>query len=275
MKEINQENRLPDEKELRQENLSRVKKADRKALPKFLLILLIAAVVGFAAGDLMAMIEEAGISALGETLKQFWRASAVWYFPVFTLLLLLPAFLLTVGVRKKIDALPEDDEVGVNAGVKALDRRLSVSLSLGSFYVVGIYFSLAVGLSNLAGLHFQEGWIIPLIEGVAGIVLLLPVQRRAVTLTQYLYPEKKWSIFDTKFSKVWMESCDEREKMIVYKAAYASYQATGKACVLLFLLIALGSTVFGYGPLPSALILMIWLIQIISYTRACAREEKK
>ena len=45
MKEINQENRLPDEKELRQENLSRVKKADRKALPKFLLILLIAAVV--------------------------------------------------------------------------------------------------------------------------------------------------------------------------------------------------------------------------------------
>ena len=42
MKEINQENRLPDEKELRQENLSRVKKADRKALPKFLLILLIA-----------------------------------------------------------------------------------------------------------------------------------------------------------------------------------------------------------------------------------------
>ena len=72
-----------------------------------------------------------------------------------------------------------------------------------------------------------------------------------------------------------MESCDEREKMIVYKAAYASYQATGKACVLLFLLTALGSTVFGYGPLPSALILMIWLIQIISYTRACAREEKK
>ena len=275
MKEINQENRLPDEKELRQENLSRVKKADRKALPKFLLILLIAAVVGFAAGILMAMIDEAGISALEETLKQFWRASAVWYFPVFTLLLLLPAFLLTVGVRKKIDALPEDDEVGVNAGVKALDRRLSVSLSLGSFYVVGIYFSLAVGLSNLAGLHFQEGWIIPLIEGVAGIVLLLPVQRRAVTLTQYLYPEKKGSIFDTKFSKVWMESCDELEKMIVYKAAYASYQATSKACVLLFLLTALGSTVFGYGPLPSALILMIWLIQIISYTRACAREEKK
>ena len=271
MKEINQENRLPDEKELRQENLSRVKKADRKALPKFLLILLIATVIGFAVGILAAMIEKTGISALEETLKQFWRVSAVWYFPVFTLLLLLPAFLLTVGVRKKIDALPEEDE----AGVKALDRRLSFSMSLSSFYVVGIYFSLAVGLSNLAEPYFQEGWTIPFIEVIAGSVLLLPVQRRAITLTQYLYPEKKGSIFDTKFSKVWMESCDEREKMIVYKAAYASYRAIGKACILLFLLTALGSTVFGYGPLPSALILMIWLIQIISYTRACAREEKK
>ena len=275
MKEINQENRLLDEKELRQENLSRVKKADKKALPKFLLTLLISTVVGFAAGILIGMAGKIGTEALHEMLKSFWLISAPWYFPVFTLLLLLPAFLLTVGVRKKIDALPEDDEAGVNAGVKALDRRLSVSLSLSSFYVVGIYFSLAVGLSNLAGFHFQEGWTIPFIEVIAGSVLLLPVQRRAVTLTQYLYPEKKGSIFDTKFSKVWMESCDEREKMIVYKAAYASYQATGKACVLLFLLTALGSTTFGYGPLPSALILMIWLIQIISYTRACAREEKK
>ena len=55
MKEINQENRLPDEKELRQENLSRVKKADKKALPKFLLILLISAVIGFAVGILIGM----------------------------------------------------------------------------------------------------------------------------------------------------------------------------------------------------------------------------
>ena len=204
-------------------------------------------------------------------LKSFWLISAPWYFPVFTLFLLLPAFLLTVGVRKKIDALPEEDE----AGVKALDRRLSVSLSLSSFYVVGIYFSLAVELSNLAEPYFQEGWIIPFIEVIAGMILVIPVQRRAITLTQYLYPEKKGSIFDTKFSKVWMESCDEREKMIVYKAAYASYQAIGKTCVLLFLLTALGSSVFGYGPLPSALILMIWLIQIASYTRACTREEKK
>ena len=271
MKEINQENRLPDEKELRQENLSRVKKADKKALPKFLLILLISAVIGFAAGILIGMAGKIGTEALHEMLKSFWLISAPWYFPVFTLFLLLPAFLLTAGVRKKIDALPEDDE----AGVKALDRQLSVSLSLSSFYVIGIYFSLAVGLSNLAEPYFQEGWIIPFIEVIAGMILMIPVQRRAITLTQYLYPEKKGSIFDTKFSKVWMESCDEREKMIVYKAAYASYQATSKACVLLFLLTALGSTEFGYGPLPSALILMIWLIQIASYTRACAREEKK
>ena len=38
-----------------------------------------------AAGILMAMTVKAGIPALEETLKQFWRASAVWYFPVFTL----------------------------------------------------------------------------------------------------------------------------------------------------------------------------------------------
>ena len=39
-------------------------------------------------------------------------------------------------------------------------------------------------------------------------------------------PEKTASVYDTKFQKKWLDSCDEAEKIMIGKCAFKAYAAT-------------------------------------------------
>ncbi len=248
-------------------------KENRKAIPKFLIILLISAVIGFVSGIGAAVARDHGFYSLPAFLDYFWNVSAPWYIPVFSVTLLLPSFLLTLGQKARISALKEEEE----AVQKKIDRRLSISLLLTSLYIIGMFVSIAVVLSLEASsetfnFHLLLIWVIEL---VFGFVLAVYQQNKAVTLTKYLYPGKHGSVLDMHFNKVWLESCDEREKMLIYKAAYTAHMTVSTVYPFLFLLIAFGSIPFQYGPLPSWIVLLLWLIQVLSYFLACMHEENK
>lgn len=38
------------------------------------------------------------------------------------------------------------------------------------------------------------------------------IQQKAVDITKIMYPEKTASVYDLKFQKKWVDSCDEAEK---------------------------------------------------------------
>ena len=64
-------------------------------------------------------------------------------------------------------------------------------------------------------------------------------------------PEKTASVYDTKFQKKWMESCDEAEKIMIGKCAFKAYAATNTVCSILSIVLAICALVFGIGFLPS------------------------
>ncbi len=69
-----------------------------------------------------------------------------------------------------------------------------------------------------------------------------------------------------KFAKKWEESCDEAEKINIYKSAYKSYRSVQMTCMVLLLVCILGDFVWHFGLMPVAMVSIIWIVQTTSYS---------
>lgn len=84
------------------------------------------------------------------------------------------------------------------------------------------------------------------------------LQQKLVDLTKRLNPEKKGSVYDTKFQKKWYESCDEAERAIIGQCAFKAYQAMVRVCLGLWVVFALGGMFFNWGFLPALAVCIVW-----------------
>ena len=73
-------------------------------------------------------------------------------------------------------------------------------------------------------------------------------------------PKKTASVYDTKFQKKWMDSCDEAEKIMIGKCAFKAYSATNTVCTVLAIALALCALFLGIGFLPSLVVCLIWIV---------------
>ena len=97
-------------------------------------------------------------------------------------------------------------------------------------------------------------------------MFILLAQRKIIDFLKEMNPEKKGSIYDVKFSKKWEESCDEAEKLAIYKCGYKAYNSVNTACIVLWLFCFIGSSIWNFGIMPVAMVSIIWFVLITSYT---------
>lgn len=109
---------------------------------------------------------------------------------------------------------------------------------------------------------------------VAGNLAQLKQQQLMVDLEKEMNPSKKGSVYDAKFRDKWEESCDELEKIKIYKSAYKAYKTTAMTCMVLWVVTACLSIAFKTGPLPSIAVTVIWLVQTVSYCREAIKLER-
>ena len=139
--------------------------------------------------------------------------------------------------------------------------------------MIFIYFAMAVILADINALSGKM-LLICLAEMLLSLFWTAVLQQKLVDLEKQINPEKQGSVYDIKFNKKWMDSCDEREQLIIYKSAYQSYRFTSTFCLILSIVVMLGSIPFGYGPLPACIVLLVWLVMMLSYCIAAMRLEK-
>lgn len=99
-------------------------------------------------------------------------------------------------------------------------------------------------------------------------------QQKSVDAARKTNPEKKGSIFDVKFQKKWVDSCDEAEKIIIGKCAYKAFTATNGICAALAIVLAVCALIFDIGFLPSLAVCIIWLVNQSVYCREAIRVSK-
>ena len=245
-----------------------VKKDNRKALPKYLLILFVAAIfgggLGFAAGWL-------GHDNLSEVIAAVVADGLIAAAPWALLGTSVVSMVLILWLYRGAKALytgwgGEEDDVMDRA-----DEKLNWALLLTAAQLVldMFFFAVAQSAHNITAL-----WSV--LFFLVSIFLLVFAQQKIVDLTRQMNPEKKGSVYDTKFKKKWFESCDEAEQKQIGQAAYKAFNVVSTACPILWGALLLLSYAFNFSLLmPTFIVCFIWLLQQVSYCLECIRLGKR
>ncbi|WP_455581149.1 DUF3169 family protein [Dysosmobacter sp.] len=248
-----------------------VSKENRKALPKFFLIIVVSAICGGMMGFLAGFAGHAGLAeAAAQGVNGFLRTISPWAIPVLTVVLMGAGLRLYFNAKRSFEGWDGEDD----AAMDQADRTLSWCLLLSTLLLIFDFFFLAVSTSGV----FQSGDLSPICIVAAFLLscaLVTIFQQKIVDLTKRMNPEKHGSVYDMKFHKKWFESCDEAERRQIGQAAYKAFRVTGTACIFIWLALVIGNIVFDFGLVPIFVSLLIWGFLQISYTLECIRLDKR
>lgn len=92
---------------------------------------------------------------------------------------------------------------------------------------------------------------------------------RFVKEVQKIYPDKKGDPSARRFTKEWLESCDEAEQEEIYKAAYKSYYVGMKIMPMCMMLAMLFHLVWNTGIMAVVFVGIIWVVMTVTYNKNC------
>lgn len=252
-----------------------IRKANRKALPKFIGIMVITLLLSGTAGYYSG---KYGLNSLAGSLKSAGAYFGTYIAPWAMLILavLLPVICVPIyrGAKKLVSAWDgEDEDVS-----EEIDRKLSIVTWITSTALILGFFLIAASYSGGAAMFDDEKMVPRFFMSIGAFVVImleaLITQQKCVDTAKRTNPEKTASIYDTRFQKKWMDSCDEAEKVMIGKCAFQAYKATDIVCTVLAVVLAICALEFEIGFLPSAVVCLIWIVNQSVYCKEALRYSK-
>lgn len=242
---------------------------NRKAFPKFLKWLLISAVFGFCVGIASGILDDLDVGVwLTDGLIRLLTVIAPWGIPISSVVLLGNCLWHYRSAKSLFDRWDGEDD----SAPEEADRKLNVVLLCSTLALILDFFFLAVSV-----VYIDSGIQSLLIVGEL-VLSLIPVtlaQQKTVDLTRRMNPEKKVSVYDTKFQEKWYEVCDEAERAQIGQACYRAYMVGTKVCIFLWVALLILNFVFDFGLLPIAAVLAVWGAMQTVYALECIRLSKR
>ncbi len=252
-----------------------IKKANRKALPKFILIMVISLLVGGSIGFCSA---KYGLNTLEGELKSAGAFFGTYIAPWLMLMtaIIVPVVCVPIyrSARKLLSSWDgENEEIST-----AIDKKLSIIIWITSAALILSYLLIAASYSGGFEAFENENSVVSFFVGIVGFFAIMIeaviIQQKCVDTAKKTNPEKTASIYDTKFQKKWMDSCDEAEKIMIGKCAFKAYAATNTVCTVLSIVLAICALIFGIGFLPSLAVCLIWIVNLSIYCREALKYSK-
>lgn len=164
----------------------------------------------------------------------------------------------------------EDD-----AAAEKAEEKLSIVMWISGAAMITANFLLAAAYAAGHSIFTEKGGLLALCVSIAAFFGILfenvLFQQKVVDMTKRLYPEKTASVYDVRFRKKWLDSCDEAEKAIIGQCAYKAYAAANQLCSSLAAVLAISALVFGTGALPSLAVCAVWMVMQCVYSREAMR----
>lgn len=245
---------------------TKIKQENSKAFPKFIIIVLVCAVLGSFGGYFSAHFQETLTMLFKDSLPTLLSTIAPFAFPAVNIPFLAIALVMLFSSNSQIKTLDQTDDVLFDK----IEKKMTYLLLFTNICSVLNIFFFSINILYSKALT-------PILITIAWFIFFMAadlyIQQKIIDCEKTINPEKRGSIYDVNFNKKWEESCDEAQKLVIYKAAYTSYQFTSKICLILWLILQSLSLIMNIGILPIALVLFIWLTQILSYTITTIRLE--
>lgn len=252
-----------------------IRAANRKALPKFLLLTLVGAVIGGIAGYCAARYELDQLSGvLADAGAFFGTHIAPWLMvavAVITPMVCIPLYRRAKALLASWDGEDEDTSSVIDGKLSAVLWASSASLVLAFFLIAATY---SVGFASFDSWESTVLIFIGIAAFLAILVESILIQQKCVDAAKQMSPEKKASIYDMQFQKKWVDDCDEAEKIMIGKCAFKAYSAVNRVCAIAAIVLAICALVFGIGFLPSLAVCIIWMVNLSVYCKEAMRYAK-
>ena len=238
-----------------------IERANRKALPQFMLIMVICFIIGGTIGFCSA---KYGLNTLAGGMKTVGMFFGTYIAPWLMLAAAVIVPVVCVPIHQSATKLlaswdGENEEMS-----DTIDEKLSIVIWVTSAALILSYFLIAASYANGFETFKTETSGALFLAGIIGFLTIMIeaviFQQKCVDTTKKMNPEKTASVYDMKFQKKWMESCDEAEKIMIGKCAFKAYAATNTVCSILSIVLAVCALVFGIGFLPSLVVCLIWIV---------------
>lgn len=253
-----------------EEKREEIRREDKRAGKKFAIVLLVSGLIGMVVGALgMALVSylkanEWDFITFSEAASRVW-VEAGSYLLIIVNLIVLPLLWFFFGKHKReLKAWDGEDE----AVYERIDRKLSNGMMVSAGLMVfdmmtyGIAFYGAMGTARLKSMIF----FVDLVFFIGSMACIMFYQKALVNLLKELNPEKQGSVYDTKFQKKWLESCDEAEKQKIGEASYATYSFMNILYEIVSMVFMIAGFFFPIGVLPLTTVCLLWMTQIIFYS---------
>lgn len=252
------------------------KKKDTKIVLKFLAFVFASGVIGYIVGRAMTRAEKNGLdfSAVIDSMEP----AMVYIVPTVAILMNVIFCLLSVVRLAKVSKMlastdAEDEELN------DIENKLNLPNILSSVSMIlnMLFFSAMIQLAEFGPMMKDSSkvyFIMNTVVFVASYIWEVLVQMKTVALVKKINPEKKGNVLDTKFIEDWEASCDEAQKMIIYKSAYSAYRVSATACLTLWVISLIGQLFFNTGVFPVICICTIWLTGTLAYMITAVKLEK-
>ncbi|MCI5874408.1 MAG: DUF3169 family protein [Roseburia sp.] len=248
---------------------------DKKAFKKMILFTVICGIVGFFSGMFAAGTED-GFAQFAEVLKSGVCVVAPFgnlFFGTITWIACAGWMRQSRRVYAAWDG--EDEDV-----IEQAELKLSYGICLTSVNMIIGFFFFGLGIYTLDFTQLrQQAALINLAIIFVGffysLIINTILQKNLVNFTKEINPEKQGSVYDLRFQKIWMESCDESEKLQTYQAGFAAMQTGSYTCIGLLIVCIIGMMSWDFGIIPMIMVVAIWLVLVIRYNAECIRLSKR
>lgn len=243
------------------------KKEEKKAFIKWLLIVIVAFLAGTFGGSLLS----ANPHWVDRLLEIIASGKDMVTIPVliFSVIVTVVGYVYCFVKYKKAKAMVDagyDDETYEIAEEQM--GRISVVVSVLSglnflFFGVSEY---ACGMAEKNPTLEQALLsIVPIMLMIAASTCNVVMQSKTIALDKQMNPEKKGNVFDKKFAKDYLESCDEAEKSLIYESAYSAYRIAISLCTVMWAVAFIGMLSFHTGVLAVILVSIIMIAMTTTY----------
>ena len=245
----------------------------------FIVMIVACGVIGYFFGMITAKTEETDTFAQA---VEVMKDAVIQSFPVlFMIVAVLSIIIPTIAyirchkMYQKLQADRDNDELWDH-----LEDALNVPLITSSlFSIVNMCLFLCFVYGAVTDKIDERYGKIALLVGLAVFVIAMVmgtlIPHLVVKIEKELNPEKKGNVLDSKFREVWMDSCDEAQQLIVYKAAYKAFSNTNMVCIWLIAITFVCSMLLKTDILAMIIVCLVWFINTFSYMLHSAKLERR
>lgn len=264
------------------EKMEKKKATDKKNDKKYLVILLVLSaacgVAGYFFGRFMGKLKKAGFS-FPEITDEMMGKLAIAMLIVFVVINAMLAIVAICCISKSKKELKlwdgEDEDMA-----EKMEGRVSIPICMSSIVMILNMFFFAVCVNLDINSKFNETiedryMLANIIVFVLSFVVVIWVQKKAIDFTKEMNPEKEGSVFEVNFSKKWENSCDEAQKLHIYKAGSTGFKVMSTVCMDLWVVCLIADLFANVGLLPVTMVSVIWLSGVIGYLIGGAKAEKE